>query len=68
MPSTKQVVFPDPLWAWAIRFLCGGSRIIGSVSAWILLGFSNFITLKIPSKRLSFRPSSLNVLADLYGV
>mmetsp|Transcript_770 Transcript_770/g.2376 ORF Transcript_770/g.2376 Transcript_770/m.2376 type:complete len:224 (+) Transcript_770:572-1243(+) len=33
IPSVKHVVFPLPLCAWAIKFLCGGIKISGNVSA-----------------------------------
>mmetsp|Transcript_23146 Transcript_23146/g.50733 ORF Transcript_23146/g.50733 Transcript_23146/m.50733 type:complete len:208 (-) Transcript_23146:120-743(-) len=66
MPSTKHVVLPLPLCAWAIRCLCGGDSIIGSVSAWIREGFSNFISVYSPWSSSGDRFSSSNVFADLY--
>jgi hypothetical protein len=48
MASTKQVVLPLPLWAWAMRSrytpAWSGCRIMGSVVAWMRLGWSNFIS------------------------
>ena len=46
--STKHVVLPLPLCACAMRSrytpAWSGCRIIGSVAAWIALGWSNFIS------------------------
>lgn len=41
---------------------------MGSVTAWILLGRSNFISVKMPLSRASERLSSSKDLADEYGV
>lgn len=68
IPSTKQVVFPDPLWAWAIKLLCGGVRIMGKLIACILLGFSNFISIYRPFNNSGDKFKSSNLLADVYGV
>lgn len=64
MDSTKHVVLPLPLWDWAMRSLCGGCRIMGSVMAWILLGRSNFISTYSPFISSALMGSSSNVCAD----
>lgn len=68
MPSTKQVVLPEPLCAWAIKSLYGGVMIIGRLIAWILLGFWNFISTYKPLRSSGDRFKSSNVDADVYGV
>lgn len=68
MPSTKQVVLPEPLCAWAIKSLYGEVKIIGRLIAWILLGFWNFISTYNPFNSSGDRFKSSNVAADVYGV
>mmetsp|Transcript_35418 Transcript_35418/g.59699 ORF Transcript_35418/g.59699 Transcript_35418/m.59699 type:complete len:255 (+) Transcript_35418:1140-1904(+) len=67
IPNTKHVVFPLPLCAWAIKLRYGGCSIIGSVSAWMRDGFSNFISVYSPLSSSGHRSSSSNVFADTYG-
>lgn len=48
MPRRRQVVFPEPWWAWVTRFLKGGVRIMGRVVACTLLGLLNPISVYNP--------------------
>mmetsp|Transcript_3392 Transcript_3392/g.13696 ORF Transcript_3392/g.13696 Transcript_3392/m.13696 type:complete len:300 (+) Transcript_3392:419-1318(+) len=63
MPRVKQVVLPLPLCACAMRLVLGGWMIMGSVSAWIFDGFSNFISAYSPLSSSALRPSSSKLLA-----